>query len=168
MRLLKIFLMILFFVGSIIFFVQNMATLSQPLALRFDPMPTFTKVADAPHAEIAALGQPATTAATPTESFLAWRSDGVPLYIVVLATFVVGVLFSCVFFLIDRIRHTYIIVGKKRRVRALEKEVRRLQADLAKSQDKARDSAEALEKANMKELPASEGETIDTTAEAKA
>ncbi len=125
MRLFKFFLLLLFFICSIVFFVQNMEILAKPLALQFDPMPTFI------NPDAAATG-----------SFLAWKSTAVPLYLVIVLTFVVGVLFSCAYFLLERMRYAYLLVGKKRNIRILEKEMAKLKAELEKTQSLADKNAE--------------------------
>ena len=130
MRLIKILLLILFFVCSIVFFIQNTATLTQPLPLRFDPLPSFSEE-------------------TVTASTLAWSSDGVPLYLVVLITFACGVFFSSLFFVLERVRNSFALIGKKRRIRSLERERDRLKADLVRAEERLK-AAEA----RMETLPA--------------
>ena len=166
MRLIKILLLIAFFVCSIVFFIQNMATLSKPLALRFDPLPTFTKVeASSGYSPVATLTEVPLTEEMPKPGLLAWQSDGVPLYIVVLATFLIGVLFSCVYFLLERIRHSYIILGKKRKIRALEKEVGRLNAELIKARNSPKVTLETVENKAVEGKPVKELPQNTVTAE---
>jgi hypothetical protein len=117
MRLIKIILLILFFVGSIVFFTQNMETLSQPLPLRFDPLPSFAQD-------------------VVTASSLAWQSDGVPLYLVLLFTFACGVFFSSFFFFLERVRNSFTLIAKKRQIRSLERERDRLRADLGRADER--------------------------------
>jgi uncharacterized integral membrane protein len=131
MRLIKIILLILFFVCSIVFFIQNMETLSRPMSLRFDPLPSFT--ADAV-----------------TPSALVWQSDGVPLYLVILISFACGGILASLFFLLERVRNSFALIGKKRQVRSLEKERDRLKIDLSKAEERLK-AAEA--KAAEENLP---------------
>ena len=117
MRLIKIILLILFFVGSIVFFTQNLGALSQPLPLRFYPLPSFAQD-------------------TITASSLAWQSDGVPLYLVLLISFACGVLLSSLFFLLERVRNSFALIAKKRLIRSLERERDRLKADLGRADER--------------------------------
>ncbi|MDR2076942.1 MAG: lipopolysaccharide assembly protein LapA domain-containing protein [Desulfovibrio sp.] len=134
MRLIKIILLILFFICSIVFFIQNTATLTQPLPLRFDPLPSFTE-------EVV------------TPSPLAWSSDGVPLYLVVLITFACGVFFSSFFFVLERVRNSLALIGKKRQIRSLERERDRLKADLVRAEERLK-TAEAKAESPAAEPPA--------------
>ena len=72
---------------------------------------------------------------------LQWQSAAVPLYIVILTTFVTGVLFATALLIIDRIRIGCALMSRNRAVRILEKEVERLRAEKNKA-------------AETKELPA--------------
>ncbi|MDR1359412.1 MAG: lipopolysaccharide assembly protein LapA domain-containing protein [Deltaproteobacteria bacterium] len=136
MRLIKIILLILFFVCSIVFFVQNTATLSQPMPLRFDPLPSFVDDAI-------------------TASPFAWQSPGVPLYLVVLITFACGVFFSSLFFFLERLRSFFALTGKKRRIHSLERELAGLKADLAKAEQRLKDAQAQSESASAEALPSS-------------
>ena len=74
MRFIKFVLLVLFFLFFMVFFVQNNAQLATPLELKFN---MFT---------------------------LNWQCQPIPFYMVVLIFFVLGALFSTIFFVIDRIR----------------------------------------------------------------
>ena len=74
MRFIKFVLLVLFFLFSMVFFVQNQAQLSNALELKFQ---LFN---------------------------VSWQSQPLPFYLIVLIFFVLGALFSTVFFVIDRIR----------------------------------------------------------------
>ena len=74
MRFIKFVLLVVFFLFFMVFFVQNQTQLSTALELKFQ---LFT---------------------------LNWQAQPLPFYLVVLIFFVLGALFSTVFFVIDRIR----------------------------------------------------------------
>lgn len=63
---------------------------------------------------------------------LKWQSAAIPLYLVILCSFGVGMLFATLLLLVDRIRLGCSLMGRNRAARSLEKEVKRLQAELAK------------------------------------
>jgi uncharacterized integral membrane protein len=60
---------------------------------------------------------------------LHWQTAAIPLYIVILAAFAVGMLFATALLLIDRIRVGCALMSRNRAVRMLEKEVDRLRAE---------------------------------------
>uniref|UniRef100_A0A7C4EJT4 LapA family protein n=1 Tax=Fundidesulfovibrio putealis TaxID=270496 RepID=A0A7C4EJT4_9BACT len=74
MRFIKFVLLVLFFLFFMVFFIQNNAQLGTALELKFS-MFTFN-----------------------------WQAQPLPFYLVVLIFFVLGALFSTVFFMIDRVR----------------------------------------------------------------
>ena len=61
---------------------------------------------------------------------LKWQSSAVPLYIVILAAFAVGMLFATALLFIDRLRVGLALMGRNRAVRILEKQVHRLHAEI--------------------------------------
>jgi hypothetical protein len=128
MRFVKVLLLLAVFVLGLLFFVQNSS-------------------------ELGFVQQGAEQAKTLTLhldlyfSGLKWQSDAIPLYIVILAAFAVGMLFATALLLVDRIRVGCALMSRKRAVRILEKEVERLRAEK---------SAKAVESkaSEGKELPA--------------
>ena len=60
---------------------------------------------------------------------LHWQTTAVPLYVVILASFAVGMLFATALLIIDRIRVGLALMGRNRAVRILEREVERLRAE---------------------------------------
>ncbi len=110
MRFIKVLLLLAVFVFGLLFFVQNSMELGfiqqgagqgKTLTLQFDLYFTGLK----------------------------WQSAAVPLYIVILLSFAVGMLFATALLLIDRIRIGCALMSRKRTVRILEKEVQRLRAE---------------------------------------
>jgi cell division protein FtsB len=103
MRFVKVLLLLVLFIFGLLFFVQNSAALAENLRLQFDLFYGFK-----------------------------WEGQEIPFYFVVLAAFGVGMLFATVLLFIDRIRLGCSLMGQKRAVRSLEKEVQRLRAEMAK------------------------------------
>jgi len=98
MRFIKFVLLVVFFLFFMVFFVQNQAQLSTMLELKFN---MFT---------------------------LNWQAQPLPFYMVVLIFFVLGALFSTVFFVIDRIRVGSICSDAQAKARSLQQEVDALKA----------------------------------------
>ncbi|MFP5222172.1 MAG: lipopolysaccharide assembly protein LapA domain-containing protein [Acidobacteriota bacterium] len=98
MRFIKFILLVLFFLVFMIFFVQNQAQLSSALELKFN---LFT---------------------------LNWQAQPLPFYLVVLIFFVLGALFSTIFFVIDRIRVGSICREAQSKAQSLQSEVDALKA----------------------------------------
>ncbi len=93
MRVVKVFVLIVFFFFCMIFFVQNTAMLSTPLVLKMD---VFS---------------------------LSYASPEVPFYVVLLLAFVVGGLFSLAYFILERVRLGNKVKEQAGRIAALEKEL---------------------------------------------
>ena len=110
MRFIKVLLLLAVFVLGLLFFVQNSS-------------------------ELGFVQQGAENAKTLTLqldlyfSGLKWQSAAVPLYIVVLAAFAVGMIFATALLFIDRVRVGCALMSSRRAVRILEKEVERLRSD---------------------------------------
>jgi hypothetical protein len=119
MRFIKVLLLLVIFVAGLIFFVQNSAALGTDLQLKFD---LYYKG-------------------------LNWQGQAIPFYFVVLAAFGLGMLFAVLMLFIDRLRLGCALMGSKRSVRTLEKEVSRLRAELAK------EAQEIKEIKEIKEIP---------------
>jgi uncharacterized integral membrane protein len=62
-------------------------------------------------------------------SDLKWQSAAVPLYVVIMGTFTVGMLFAIALLLIDRIRVGCALMSRNRTIRILEKELERLRGE---------------------------------------
>ena len=103
MRFIKVLLLLVLFIFGLLFFVQNSEALGTHLKLKLDLYYGFK-----------------------------WEGIEIPFYFVVLAAFGVGMLFATACLFIDRIRLGCALVGRKRAVRTLEKEVGRLRAEVAK------------------------------------
>lgn len=101
MRFIKFVLLVLFFLFFMVFFVQNNAQLATPLELKFN---MFT---------------------------LNWQCQPIPFYMVVLIFFVLGALFSTIFFVIDRIRIGSVCGDAKAKASALQAELDSLKAKQA-------------------------------------
>lgn len=93
MRFIKFVLLVLFFLFFMVFFVQNQAQLSAALELKFS---LFN---------------------------LNWQAQPMPFYLVVLIFFVLGALFSTVFFVIDRIRVGSICREAQSKAKSLQSEL---------------------------------------------
>lgn len=98
MRFFKFVLLVLFFLFFMVFFVQNQAQLSTALELKFN---LFT---------------------------LNWQSQPLPFYLVVLIFFVLGSLFSTIFFVIDRIRIGSVCRDAQSKAQSLQSELDSLKA----------------------------------------
>ncbi|MDR3175889.1 MAG: LapA family protein, partial [Desulfovibrio sp.] len=104
MRFVKVLILLLIFIVGLVFFVQNSAALGTNLQLKFD---------------LYYYG-------------LSWQGQAIPFYFVVLAAFALGMLFATLMLFIDRIRLGCSLIGHKRAVRTLEREVERLRVERAK------------------------------------
>ncbi|MDR0826499.1 MAG: LapA family protein [Desulfovibrio sp.] len=104
MRFIKVLILLLIFVVGLLFFVQNGEALGTHLKLKFDLY----------------------------YGGLSWQGQAIPFYFIVLAAFALGMLFAVLMLFIDRIRLGCALVGSKRAVRVMEKEIDRLRAELAK------------------------------------
>lgn len=110
MRFVKVLLLLAVFVLGLLFFVQNST-------------------------ELGFVQQDAQSAKTLTLqldlyfSGLNWKSAAIPLYVVILAAFAVGMLFATTLLFIDRVRNSCALMSQKRSVRMLEKEVARLRSE---------------------------------------
>ncbi|MBG0776540.1 MAG: LapA family protein [Desulfovibrionaceae bacterium] len=96
MRFFKVFLIVLVFFLSMIFFVQNNQVLSQTMSLELN---LFVKT---------------------------WRSIPLPFYFLVLASFVAGAIFCLAYFLIEKMRLTRELKQCRSRLASLEQEVNSL------------------------------------------
>ncbi|MFZ5428003.1 MAG: LapA family protein [Thermodesulfobacteriota bacterium] len=98
MRFIKFVLLVLFFLFFMVFFVQNQAQLSAALELKFN---LFN---------------------------LHWQAQPMPFYLVVLIFFVIGAIFSTIFFVIDRIRVGSICREAQSKAKSLQTELDSLKA----------------------------------------
>jgi lipopolysaccharide assembly protein A len=96
MRIVKVLALVLFFLLSMMFFVQNTEMLSKPMALEFN---VFVKT---------------------------WRSIPLPFYLLLLFAFVVGAVVSILFFIMDRMQLTNQIKQYRYRLGSLQQEVNSL------------------------------------------
>lgn len=103
MRFIKVLLLLVLFIFGLLFFVQNSEALSTNLKLQLDLHYGFK-----------------------------WAGQEVPFYFVVISAFGIGMLFATALLFIDRIRLGCALVGRKRAVRTLEREVDRLRTQVAK------------------------------------
>jgi hypothetical protein len=133
MRFVKVLLLLAVFVLGLLFFAQNSS-------------------------ELGFVQQGAENAKTLTLQLdlyfknLHWQTAAVPLYIVILAAFAVGMLFATALLLVDRIRVGCALMSRNRAVRILETEVERLRAEKSGKPAEAKAGAE-------KELPAGTEDT---------
>jgi uncharacterized integral membrane protein len=93
MRYIKVLLLTLFFFVSMVFFIQNNQVIASLLVLRID--------------------------------ILGWElvSREMPFYLIVLASFVVGSIFSMMYFLFEKVRLARELKAAKAKLAALEQEV---------------------------------------------
>lgn len=129
MRFLKVLLLLALFICGLLFFIQN----GQELGL----------VQDGQN-----MGKSLTLQLDLYLKELKWQSSAVPLYAVILCTFGVGMLFATLLLLVDRIRLGCSLMGQRRAMRSLEREVERLRSELAKETKLI-----AAKSAEVKELP---------------
>lgn len=95
MRFVKVLCLILFFFVSMMFFMQNTEVLTQRMSLQLDLFVDGLRFLITP----------------------------MPVYFLVLLSFLVGALFTLVFFLVERIRLTRIMQQKNAKLSSLEQEV---------------------------------------------
>jgi hypothetical protein len=95
MRFVKVFCLILFFFVSMMFFMQNTETLTQRMPLQLDLFIDSLRFLITP----------------------------MPVYFLVLLSFLVGALFTLTFFLVERIRLSKIMQQKNAKLASLEQEV---------------------------------------------
>ena len=138
MRFIKVLVLLIMFTFSLLFFIQNNETLSKALTIQFNLYPA---TADTPKGtEVSATDAGSavseTAPAAPTSSIgginLHWKSDKVPLYYVVLASFTVGMLFALCMLFLDWIRLRYALIRRRGEVKRLMREKNALEAQLAK------------------------------------
>ncbi|GFK94507.1 hypothetical protein NNJEOMEG_02353 [Fundidesulfovibrio magnetotacticus] len=98
MRFIKFVLLVVFFLFFMVFFIQNQAQLATALELKFS---LFT---------------------------LNWQAQPLPFYLVVLIFFVLGALFSTIFFVIDRIRVGSVCSSAQSKAKSLQAELDSLKA----------------------------------------
>jgi hypothetical protein len=101
MRFLKVLIVLCLFFFGLLFFTQNKEILSTMLLLKIDLFYPGYK----------------------------WSGFEVPFYFVVLIGFAVGMLFASLFFAMDKLRLVCSVAAKKRSIRVLEREVKRLNAE---------------------------------------
>ena len=123
MRFVKVILLLALFVLGLLFFVQNSSELGFVQSI---------PAASADSGAVQVAGKTLTLQFDLYFKDLKWQSAAVPLYIVVLAAFAVGMLFATALLFVDRIRVGCALMSRKRAVRILEKEVERLRAEVAK------------------------------------
>ncbi|MDL2210939.1 LapA family protein [Desulfovibrio sp. OttesenSCG-928-O18] len=100
MRFLKALWLIIFFLFSLMFFIQNKEALDQKLALSFDTY-YFNYV---------------------------WTNTAVPFYFVVLVGFLAGAAVTLGYLLMDRVRLRMDLAASRRTVRKQEKELKKLRS----------------------------------------
>lgn len=98
MRFIKVFLIIVMFFVSMVFFAQNTVILSQPLILQFDCIAR------------------------------SWQSEPLPIYFLILCGFLLGALFTLLFFASQRVKLGANAHKLRKQVSRLEKEVNSLRA----------------------------------------
>jgi hypothetical protein len=105
MRFIKVLLLIVLFTCGLLFFIQNSKALETPLTLGF--------------------------------SFyygdLTWTGKPLPFFVVVLAAFAIGALFSALYLFVDRLRLGCSLVKSKSDLRGKEKEIAKLRIALDKA-----------------------------------
>ncbi len=132
MRFIKFMFLFVFFVLGLLFFIQNAQPLSTPLTLKLNLFYS----ADAKAVE----GEK--TSAELANEKPTWQARSVPFYFVVVAAFGIGMIFSGIFFFLSQTRLICSVVGRGRRIKILDAEVKRLQA--AQEKQKA-DAAKMIE-----------------------
>lgn len=84
---------------------------------------------------------------------LFWKAEAVPLYFVVIAAFVAGVLIASGIFILGRLRMTLDAVKQSRRVKAMEKSLLALKAKASRDQEVAGKQIKELEGRLQKKSP---------------
>ena len=105
MRFIKVLLLIVIFTCGLLFFIQNSKALETPLTLGFSLY----------------------------YGDLAWTGKPLPFFVVVLAAFVVGALFSAAYLLMERVRLGCSLLKCKNDLRGKDKELARLRAAAEKT-----------------------------------
>lgn len=126
MRFIKVLLLIVIFACGLLFFIQNNNALETPLTLGFSLY----------HAD------------------LTWTSKPLPFFVVVLAAFVVGAVFSALYLLIERLRLSCGLLKCKSDLRGKEKELARLRAAMEKAAPAAAQAPVKKELPQAAEKPA--------------
>ena len=116
MRFIKVLLLLAVFVLGLLFFAQNSSELGF-VQQGADNVKTLTLQLDLYFKD------------------LKWQSAAVPLYIVILGAFAVGMLFATALLFLDRLRVGLALMGRNRSVRLLERDVERLRAQIAESKE---------------------------------
>ncbi len=101
MRFIKVLLLVIFFFLSMVFFIQNTDVLSTPMSLKMD---LFN---------------------------FSYTSQELPFYLVILLAFVVGGIFSLLYFIVDKIVQMTVISKQKSKIGSLEREVSALKTAAA-------------------------------------
>ena len=105
MRFIKVLLLIVLFTCGLLFFIQNSKALETPLTLGFSVY----------------------------YGDLTWTGKPLPFFVVVLAAFAIGALFSAFYLLIDRLRLGCALIKSKSDLRGKEKEIAKLRTALDKA-----------------------------------
>jgi lipopolysaccharide assembly protein A len=96
MKYLKAFLLIVFFFVSMLFFVQNTGDLSRSVVIKLSVL-----------------------------SF-SYSSPELPIYLMILASFAIGALVACLYFMADKLRGAAAVREEKARVASLQAELSKL------------------------------------------
>ena len=123
MRFIKVLLLIVIFTCGLLFFIQNSKELETALTLKFSLY----------------------------YGDLSWTGKPLPFFVIVLAAFVVGAVFSALYLLIDRVRMGCTLLKYKNDLRSKEKEIDRLRVVAEKNAP-----IEVQSSALKKELPQAE------------
>ena len=118
MRFLKAVLILALFIFGLLFFTQNEEILATPLTLQLDLY---------------------------VEGY-AWSGLSIPFFFVVLLAFAAGALFTILYFFLDKIKTSFDLMARKRKIRSLERELAR-----AKEKAKVLEAMPALETAKEAE-----------------
>ncbi len=106
MRFIKALITLVLFLMGLLFFTQNEGALSTPLVLRYDLYMEGWK----------------------------WEGLNTPFYFVLLLSLAAGALLATFFFLLDKLRNNFEIIGNRRAIRTLSKEIDRLRRELAQKE----------------------------------
>ncbi len=133
--------MLIFFFG-LTFLVQNKEVLDKDLPLKLDLYLNVNKLPflGSQNATVAAdeavtapetANQMSEAARKDEKGRLQWNTSGVPVFFVIICSFILGMLFAACFFLTSRIRMGYAMVGRKREVRQLRKQLEKCKTEKA-------------------------------------
>lgn len=137
MRFIKALITLILFLMGLMFFTQNEAALSTPLVLRYDLYMEGWK----------------------------WEGLNTPFYFVLLLSLAAGALLSTFFFLADKLRANVTIMGNRRAIRTLSKEIERLRKELAQKEALAASAQQPmLAETGTKEQTGIKAQTIITPA----